>query len=61
MRADYDSEANALSIDLIQFDLFERQDRHLAAAWRRRFVLSNRHKNFRPRQFPGASCPTRGC
>lgn len=26
MRADYDSEANALSIDLIQFDLIERQD-----------------------------------
>ena len=26
MRADYDSEANALSIDLIQFDLFERQE-----------------------------------
>jgi hypothetical protein len=26
MRADYDSEANALSIDLIQFELFERQE-----------------------------------
>jgi hypothetical protein len=26
MRADFDSEANALSIDLIQFDLFERQE-----------------------------------
>lgn len=26
MRADYDSEANALSIDLIKFDFFERQE-----------------------------------
>ena len=26
MRADYDSEADALSIDLIKFDLFERQE-----------------------------------
>jgi len=26
MRADYDSEADALSIDLIQFELFERQE-----------------------------------
>jgi hypothetical protein len=26
MRADYDSEANALSIDLTRFDLFERQE-----------------------------------
>jgi hypothetical protein len=26
MRADYDSEADALSIDLIQFDFFERQE-----------------------------------
>jgi hypothetical protein len=26
MRADYDSEANALSIDLIQFERFERQE-----------------------------------
>lgn len=26
MRADYDSEANALSINLIQFDLIEHQD-----------------------------------
>jgi hypothetical protein len=26
MRADYDSEADALSIDLIQFDLIEHQD-----------------------------------
>lgn len=26
MRADYDSQANALSIDLIQFDLFECQE-----------------------------------
>ena len=26
MRADYDSEANALSIDLIRFDFFEHQD-----------------------------------
>lgn len=26
MRADFDSEANALSIDLIEFDLYERQE-----------------------------------
>lgn len=26
MRADYDSEADALSIDLVQFDRYERQD-----------------------------------
>ncbi len=26
MRADFDSEANALSIDLIEFDLYEHQD-----------------------------------
>lgn len=26
MQADFDSEANALSIDLIEFDLYERQD-----------------------------------
>jgi hypothetical protein len=26
MRADYDSQANALSIDLIQFDFYERQE-----------------------------------